>query len=180
MTRTLTVALFALTACAPEASPPSPGEAPLDAAWRALRTPDLVGGCGDVFIHASTAADDKAFFISLTGALAQAAHDAGADMTHTFMLPDPDADVTLQWGTNITHAACNDALWLPITVDGEAVAVGGTLVVELAPDLSSAYGIDIPTDATVRLEDVVFEDAAGRTRTFTVDLGTIHVGWLPG
>ena len=144
-----------------------------------LLQPPEVGGCGDIFVHASSIHDRHAMFLTVAGATIEDAYDGGATEL-TFVLPHPDVDLTVQWGRDLTIHACNDAIVGSPVVNGEAVAVEGTVHIDLELLLTTPQPWDMSSLATITMEDVVFQTANGAQRTWSVDLGSPTVGWLPG
>lgn len=92
-----------------------------------------------------------------------------------FDLAELPTALRVQYGSNLTREACNDAIEpanLPV-VDAEFLPIAGTLRVEIIEHLEA-----FPTyRARVWLDDVRFTpDGAA----ISLDLGTDTFGWLPG
>jgi hypothetical protein len=144
-----------------------------------LVTPPVVSGCGDIHVYAASGSDRQAIFLSVSGAYIEDAY-AGGDTALEFVLPHPDVDLRVQWGTDLTIDECTDAFMGTAVVNGEATAVEGIVTIDLDLLMAKPQPWDMSSSATILLEDVVFETPSGAQRTWSVDLGTTTVGWLPG
>jgi hypothetical protein len=171
-------------ACAPQPVDPGLSEQGQDAVelqrtLAALVSPPLVAGCSDLHVYASNASDGRALFLTVSGGVIEDAYDGG-DTHLELALPHPDVALTVQWGSDLTINECNDVVLGTPVIDGEASAISGMVVIDLDLLATQPQPWDMSADATIILEDVVFETATGAQRTWSVDLGTTYVGWLPG
>jgi len=145
----------------------------------AVLEPPVVGGCSDIRVYGTSANDRYAVLLSVHGAYIEEAYDGG-DTELSFVLPHPDIDLVVQWGSDLTVNECTDVFMDTPVVNGEAVAVEGTVHVDLDLLLTTPQPWDMSADATITMEDVVFQTESGAERTWSIDLGTTAVGWLPG
>lgn len=172
------VVLFGAGCDTPATEAPDPDADQLERALTALQPP-VVAGCSDIRVFGSSANDRYAVLLSVSGAYIEQAYDGG-DIELAFELPHPDVDLVVQWGSDLTINECNDVFLGTPVVNGEAVAVEGTVHVDLELLLTTPQPWDMSADATIFLEDVVFQTESGAERTRSIDLGTTAVGWLPG
>lgn len=162
----------------PTAEAPDPDADQLERALTVLQPP-VVAGCSDIRVYGSSTNDRYAVLLSVSGAYIEQAYDGGATELE-FVLPHPDIDLVVQWGSDLTINECNDVFLGTPVVNGEAVAVEGTVHVDLDLLLTTPQPWDMSADATITMEDVVFQTESGAERTWSIDLGTTAVGWLPG
>jgi len=153
--------------------------AQLERALTALLQPPAVGGCGDIHVYAGSTSDGHAMFLDVSGAYIEDAYAGGA-LELEFVLPHPDVELVVQWGTDLTINECDDVMMGTPVVNGEATAVEGLVLVDLELLLAKPLPWDMSSLATIRMEDVVFETASGAQRTWSIDLGSMSVGWMPG
>ncbi len=172
------VALFAVGCDTPDAEAPDGDADQLERALTMLQPP-VVDGCSDIHVYGASANDRYAVLLSVSGAYIEQAYDGG-DTELSFVLPHPDVELVVQWGSDLTINECNDVVIRTPVVNGEAVAVEGTVNIDLDLLLTTPEPWDMSADATITLEDVVFQTESGAERTRSIDLGTTAVGWLPG
>ncbi len=153
--------------------------AQLERALTALLQPPAVGGCGDIHVYAGSTSDRHAMLLDVSGATIEEAYAGGA-LELEFVLPHPDIHLVVQWGTDLTINECDDVMMGTPVVNGEAAAVEGVVLIDLELLLAKPLPWDMSSQATIRMEDVVFETASGAQRTWSIDLGSTSVGWLPG
>lgn len=134
------------------------------------------GGCGDVWFFAVDRDDEVLLTFSTPGVVA-AATESGEPTTTAFDLPDDDVILTVEVGSRISDAICDDVIENGgPRVDRTYRAVGGRATVTIRPgaDVFFARG-------DLVLEGVTFRDDDGHLvlveRLEWTDIG---VGWLAG
>jgi len=165
--------------CATEGA--DPVESELDTTLRVLGANAEVFGCGDVHMVVADASDQRAMRLTISDDLAQAATLAGEPVIAEYALPHPAVDVRVLWGTDVSAMECNDVGMPNVVISGEAVAIEGTVSIEVAPD---GWGTEFfPTGhASAMLEQAVFE-VVGTGQQGVLDslvVDDVYVGWLPG
>jgi hypothetical protein len=123
-----------------------------------FRQADFVtsGGCGDVFIWATSADDGIGFTLQWDQAASTAWEQSGFDGSKT--LPDAQVQLFLVHGRSLSQTFCADIGGMG-SVDGHAPATGDTVDVEVTPD------------------------AGGVTEQWRIDLvefENLSVGWFAG
>lgn len=134
------------------------------------------GGCADVVFYAVDAADETLLTVRADG-LIEAAGDATEPVVTPFDLPDPGITLTVEQGTRISDAICDDVIENggPQVVE-TWTAVGGTAVVTVQP----ADGDDEPS-ADLSLSEVVFESSTGAEAVLQeLVIEDVVVGWFAG
>ena len=180
--RGLLITILLVAACAPPPSPPrpstllpnpSPTASPSPAATptptptpaptatpagRVFRQTDFAnsGGCGDVFIYATSGDDAMSVTVDWRGA-ASAAWDA-AGFHGTKQIPDDELDVTLNVGRQLSALYCTDVGTIGARADGTAHAVSGRVELKVTPDPGSEKPA---SHADIALHDIVFEVLQG-------------------
>lgn len=147
----------------------------------------LYGGCADIFMYAKNSDDSLGLFISASALVETTfAADAG---TQVFNLDVATAEsnlsIVVQSGQNITQEACNDALEedMQPVVHLERKATSGNAQFSITSAGEATDWGEMPANATLILEDVVFPDATGddpnslKINNWGFDAA---VGWLPG
>jgi hypothetical protein len=171
----------------PDTGEPDTGEStnPIDDDFTVELT--LYGGCSDIFMYAKNSDDSLGLFISAS-ALVETTFSADAG-THVFNLDVATAEnnlsIVVQSGQNITREACNDALEedMQPVVHFEGKATSGNAQFSITPAGEATDWGEMPANATLILEDVVFPDASGddqkslKINNWGFDAA---VGWLPG
>ena len=136
-----------------------------------------VGGCGDVYIGATT--PDGTLGVLFDGApLAATAHMLGEPQVRESTLPSDDVELRIATGSDLDQG-CNDAGPLP-SVAQQWTAVSGTVVLTVTPT-GVAEPWAVPADATLELSNVTFERDG--LEPVTVDswvFEDVSVGWFPG
>ena len=140
-------------------------------------------GCADVTMAARNAEDTVALHFRVSG-IARTAHDAGEATTFDYTLPHDDVSLEVQLGVFLTTITCNDAI-----VPGEEPVVeerylptAGTLQIVITPTGESTPWGEVPGNADLTLQDVVFErEGGGHTVTVeSFELRGVGIGWMPG
>ena len=134
------------------------------------------GGCGDVVFFAVDPSDEVLLTFHTPGLVA-AATAAGETVVSTFDLPDEAVTLTVEVGSRISDAICDDV----IENGGPRIertwrAVSGRATVTIRPgfDAWSARG-------DLELSDVRFRDGEGHlVRVESLEWTDTGVGWLPG
>ena len=142
---------------------------------------EWAGGCGDMTLYAMPTDGTMEVVLNIWGVCTEA-HASGGTLSRTYELPDAAAQLTLNIGSNVSDATCDDALeWEnPMTINHSIAASAGTLTVTVTPD-GEATAWSTPAMATVTLTDVVFTDIDGCTSTVSSYTWTnVYVGWLAG
>jgi hypothetical protein len=176
-TTVLPLALLA-AACAGSADASLDARSGLPATARAMISPAVVDGCGDVFVYAASADESKALFVVFRGELAAEATQTQQTVERSYTLPHPDIDVYAQWGSELTVDTCTDVFTGAPVVNGEATAIDGTVHLTLEPT-GPYQPWDMPSHATVELDGVSLQAPGGRIRSLSTTLEAA-VGWLPG
>jgi hypothetical protein len=137
------------------------------------------GGCGDVFMWATTPDGTLGITIQWNEA-ASAAWEAG-DFSETAQLPDAAIEVALVAGRGLSKRNCTDILMPGIGEDSRAQAEAGTVEMTVRPDEG---GFEPAAHADVTLRDIVFTVNFGtEEETWRLDelvLENVSVGWFAG
>jgi hypothetical protein len=137
------------------------------------------GGCGDVFIYATSG--DDATSVTIEWREAASAAWAAAGFHGTKQIPDGDLDVTLNVGQQLSTLYCTDIGVIGPHVDGTAHAISGQVELRVTPD---AGGFKPASHADIALHDVVFEVVQGTSvehwRIAELVLQAVSVGWFAG
>lgn len=191
------LAVTAACASSPPATTPTPSPMPTPtptispgptsspsptAAGRVFTAADFTksGGCGDVFMWATTEDDTFAVVVDWREAATKAVEAGSFD--ETVSLPDPDVSVSLQVGTMLSAGFCTDIAGMPgHRVDGNAPAVSGTVELAVRPNGDELFDT---AQADLTLHDVVFDVTVGgeaqQWRVEQLELRDILVGWFAG
>lgn len=195
--------LLAAAACASPPAPPSPptGSSPPTATPSLSPTPaptptpspsptpagqvfgqaDFTksGGCGDVFVYATSGDDSMSVTVDWRGAASTAWDTDG--FNETKQIPDGELDVTLNVGRLLSQVYCTDFMTTEPRVDGTAHAVSGEVEIAVQPDRG---GFSPAGHADVTLRNVVFEVIRGADvehwRIDELVLQSVGVGWFAG
>jgi hypothetical protein len=172
---------------APTTSPisaPTPTAAPSPTATPAARVfgaADFTrtGGCGDVFVYATSPDDAMSVTIDWREAASSAWANNGYDGTK--QIPDGELDVTLNVGRQLSDLYCTDIGMEGPRVDGTAHATSGQIEITVTPD---AGGFEPASHADVSLHDVVFDVVQGAEvehwRITDLVIENVSVGWFAG
>jgi hypothetical protein len=168
--------LLAVTgvACAAPAPPPE----------QVLGSAELsrTGGCGDVFLYATSADDTVAVTVRWPDAASRA--QAEGEWNEQVALPHADVRVMLQFGRFLSDGFCTDVIMpdrpqLLAEVPASSGEVALSIVAEPGAEPFFPLG-----RARLDLRDVVFEvpfsDGVETWRIESLELDGIEVGWFPG
>jgi hypothetical protein len=138
-----------------------------------------MGGCGDVFMWATTEDDSMAITVQWDGA-ATAAWENGA-FQETAELPQIPVQVSLVAGSGLSRLYCNDVLMPGIGEDSNVHAGDGSAELTVRPD---AGGFQPASHANVTLRELTFRVIFGtEEETWRLDeltMENVSVGWFPG
>ena len=149
-------------------------------AGRLFTQPDFskIGGCGDVFVYATSPDDTIGVTIQWDQAASTAWEESGFNDSAT--LPKPEVQVFLVHGSRLSETYCTDIGGMG-SVNGQAPAVSGTVEIAVTPD---AGGFEPSSHANLTLSDVVFDIVEGTAteqwRIDQLDLRDLSVGWFAG
>ena len=171
----LGVAVLVVACSSPaEPTPPRLGPQQIDGALL-TRT----GGCGDLFVWATTADDTSGITIQWINA-ASDSWSAGV-FSETAQLPQVPVVVALVFGHGLSQLYCNDVRMPGIGETSNAGASEGTVELIVRPD---AGGFAPAAHADLRLSDVVFRLVLGsEEQVWSLDelvIENVAVGWLAG
>ena len=139
------------------------------------------GGCSDTFVYGVSDDDTWALAFSDTSGMVETAHETGEVQEQTYDLSLDYAlspTVWVEQGENLSTQYCNDAIE-PYTVDEQWYGVRGNLTIRVEAT-GEATEYDKPAEATLTLEDVVFEAWDAEPVRIDSFMTTVNVGWLPG
>ena len=147
-------------------------------------------GCAD-FLFFDRNADHSSMLLLQGQGLAESAHASGETITVTYDLTELPDDIQLvfQYGTNLGHELCNDAIdpTIEVTVDDSFLPANGTLTLTVTPN-GEAMGMgSFPADLDVQIQMADFCADIGdgelhHENCFNIDdySATASIGWLPG
>ena len=161
------------TGTAPATQPPTP---PADFEIEAAQFVKT-GGCGDVFIWATNAADNAAITVEWSGAASEAwANEAFNETQH---LPSPDITVSVVEGSGLASYFCNDIRMPEQGVTSTIEATSGTVDLEVRPNRE---GFEPAGQAELRLTDITFRPTMGGEVWHLAELviENVSVGWFAG
>lgn len=133
-------------------------------------------GCADVIFYAVDAQDRLMLRFRADGLVSEA-RSAEEETVTTLQLPSAGVELTLEQGTDISDATCDDA----IEGDGPQVSrswtgTAGTATVHVRPEVDGGGA-----RADLLLEGVLLESATGEAVPLSrLEWSDIHVGWYPG
>jgi hypothetical protein len=157
---------------------PSPSPTPAGQVFGQADFPNR-GGCGDVFVFATSGNDAMSVTVDWRGAASAAWQTTGFDATKS--IPDGELDVTLNVGQGLSRLYCTDIMEPGPRVDGTAHAISGDVEITVTPD---AGGFEPASHADVTLRNVVFEvTQGGAVEHWRIDelvLDDVSVGWFAG
>ena len=167
-----------------EGSEGNSGSGTSDNTWNSNTIFDLVsgGGCGDYFLYAHNADDTLSLHISGSG-LAMEAHQSQRgvfEYTYTInpMTDDIQPRIVAQEGVYLNAWSCNDAAINESRIDGEYVAISGTVHVTVVAEGEMTDWGEVPANMTLEMTDVCFESP----EPFCIEAFSIseYIGWMPG
>jgi len=131
------------------------------------------GACGDAFFWAATAAGDLAVTVQLEARERSDSEPTVVDFT----VPDPAVAVTLQTGTELVQAFCNDLLDQNHEVQAEHAASEGTGNITLEPIAEGDATCGITGE--LHVEGLAFEDGT-EVEVDTIDIQSDDIGCYAG
>lgn len=190
MARWLWVAV-AMVGCGPATGPgTNPGTTPTgtrpvgglaDTLAAVVAADARVESCSDLLIAASDPDDTALVYLAVEGGLAEQARIAVKPIETTFQLPHPDVRLVAVWGAHLRDwYGCNDVIYQEPVIDGEAIAMGGTVTITVETSKgASKFQPYAMADAV--LTDVEFETEDGTTEVLD-DVSWLDqfIGWYPG
>jgi len=175
------VVLSTLSGCAETPAPDASGfDAELKTTLRAVATPPVLSGCGDVFVYGATSDDRRVIEVTIDDELAYTAAASFEVLEASYTLPDPRVSIVAKWGEGLTRNHCDDHWTGHPTVVGEVEAIAGQVSILIEPT-----GVFEPWEhsgrATIQLDHTIFESPmTGQEYTIDLELPDVMVGWYPG
>ena len=131
------------------------------------------GGCGDAFFYALNT--EATVMVTVYWPNRIHSNPALSELTlpTTAVLADPP-EIKLLRGNQLRELACNDVI-SPGTWEKHGALISGKLSVEIGIGKESgAFG-------TLHLDDAIFADPdGGEVKVMPLQVGPVHIGWLPG
>ena len=140
------------------------------------------GGCGDVFIWATSADQAWALTFRLENEMARRAHEAGGPLTESWDMALDYAlapSLSVQRGSDLRSAFCNDVSE-PYEIDQEWWIAAGQVTLTVTPEGEPTSWGEYPAQATLTIEGATFTAADADPVSLSWLELAAAVGWLPG
>ena len=147
-------------------------------------------GCSDFLFFDSN--EDDSIVLEFQGqGLAEAAHTNGESQTIEYDLEELPEELRLEvnFGTNLSHALCNDALdpTIESVVNTSYIPVNGTLNILVTPNGEPSEVGEYPAEIQIQIQQADFCSDTGGGEPHHEDCfnvssysGSAFIGWLPG
>ncbi len=143
------------------------------------RTLTVTGGCGDAILYAANPDDTIAIVFRVDGVI----DSSGVETAYRWELPSPDVSLEVRLGQNVTHAVCNDALYLETVIENTYLPGQGLATLIVTPTGEPEPWGEYLSEAYLTLEDVIWITALSSS-TGPVEMAFFEmnatIGWYPG